>query len=136
MACLKAFGRSDWRGSGPVTPAHRRAGPLTPEGVALVKELDRFGIIQDASHLAEASFWQLLELTTSPVMASHSNCRAFVPTDRHLSDEMIKAIVARDGVIGINYFDKFLLEPKEYIDPPGESQRCRAACSADLRSGG
>jgi membrane dipeptidase len=89
-------------------------GPLTAAGVALVPVLDRFGIVHDTSHLAEQSFWQLLDLATGPVMASHSNCRAFVPTDRQLSDEMIRAIVARGGVIGINFFDKFLLRPEVY----------------------
>lgn len=89
-------------------------GPLTPEGVALVAELDRFKIIHDASHLAEQSFWQLLDLTAGPVMASHSNCRTIVPTDRQLSDDMIRAITARGGVIGINFFDRFLLPPTEH----------------------
>jgi membrane dipeptidase len=87
-------------------------GPLTPEGVELINAMDRYGIIHDASHLAEESFWQLLDVTPGPVIASHSNCRAFVPTDRQLSDEMIKALVVRDGVIGINFYDKFLL-PKD-----------------------
>lgn len=89
-------------------------GPITDEGRALVKELDARGIIHDASHLAEESFWQLLKLSEGPVMASHSNCRAFVPADRQLSDDMIKAIAERGGVIGINFFDKFLLKPAEY----------------------
>jgi len=89
-------------------------GPLTLQGIEAVKTFDRFGIIHDTSHLAEASFWQLLQLTQGPVMASHSNCRAIVPTDRQLSDEMIRAIGARDGIIGINFFDKFLLPPEEY----------------------
>ena len=77
----------------------------------MVPELDRLGIIHDASHLAEESFWQLLELTDGPVIASHSNCRSIVPTDRQLTDEMIRAIIARGGVIGINFFDRFLLPP-------------------------
>ncbi len=89
-------------------------GPLTPEGVELVIALDEFGIIHDASHLAEASFWELLELSDGPVMASHSNCRSIVPTDRQLSDEMILQLIKRDGVIGINFFDKFLLPPDQY----------------------
>jgi membrane dipeptidase len=88
-------------------------GPLTPAGVALVRALDGAGIIHDASHLAEESFWQLLERSAGPVIASHSNCRALVPGDRHLSDEMIRAIVDRGGVIGINFFDRFLLTPEE-----------------------
>ena len=89
-------------------------GPLTSDGRHLVPVLDRFGIIHDLSHLAEESFWQLLDLTGGPVMASHSNCRAIVPTDRQLSDEMIRAVARRDGVVGINFFDKFLLPPDEY----------------------
>jgi membrane dipeptidase len=89
-------------------------GPITDEGKRLVKALDAHGIIHDTSHLAEESFWQLLELTSGPVMASHSNCRAIVPTDRQLSDAMIQAIRKRGGVIGINFYDKFLLRPAEH----------------------
>jgi membrane dipeptidase len=89
-------------------------GPLTADGVELVRHLDRLHLIHDLSHLAEESFWQLLRLTTGPVMASHSNCRHYVPTDRQLSDEMIRAVIARGGVIGINFFDKFLLSPDVY----------------------
>jgi membrane dipeptidase len=86
-------------------------GPLTPAGIELIPHLDRLGIVHDTSHLAEESFWQLLDLTSGPVIASHSNCRAIVPTDRQLSDDMIRAIVNRGGVIGINFFDKFVLCP-------------------------
>jgi membrane dipeptidase len=89
-------------------------GPLTPEGRELVRELDRVGILHDVSHLAEESFWQLLDLTGRPVLGTHSNCRAIVPTDRQLSDAMIRAIADRGGVIGINFFDKFLLPPDEF----------------------
>ena len=89
-------------------------GPLTPEGIELVKEMDALGVIHDASHLAEESFWQLMDLATGPVIASHSNCRRIVPTDRQLSDRMIRAIVSRGGVVGINFYDKFLLPPDEY----------------------
>ena len=93
-------------------------GPLTGEGKAIVKELDARGIIHDASHLAEDSFWDLLDASAGPVMASHSNCRSIVPTDRQLSDDMIKAVAKRGGVIGINFFDKFLLRPKEHKTRP------------------
>jgi membrane dipeptidase len=89
-------------------------GPLTPEGVALVKAMDALHFIHDASHLAEESFWQLMDLTGGPVIASHSNCRRIVPTDRQLSDRMIRAIVSRGGVVGINFYDKFLLPPDDY----------------------
>lgn len=88
-------------------------GPLTAEGRALVNELDKFGIIHDTSHLAEESFWQLLEMSDGPIIASHSNCRAIVDGDRHLSDDMIRAIAKRGGVIGINFYDKFLTPKSE-----------------------
>jgi len=89
-------------------------GPLTAEGVALVKALDAVGIIHDASHLAEESFWNLLDVSGGPVMASHSNCRSIVPTDRQLTDAMARAVFSRGGVIGINFFDKFLVPQKDY----------------------
>ena len=89
-------------------------GPLTPEGIDLVRMLDPFGIIHDISHLAEESFWQLMDLTNGPIIATHSNCRALIPTDRHLSDEMIKALVARGGIIGVNFYDRFLVPPTQY----------------------
>lgn len=86
-------------------------GPLTADGIQLVKVLDRFGLVHDVSHLAEQSFWQLLELSGGPVMASHSNARRIIPTDRQLSDDMIRALVARGGVVGINFYQTFLLPP-------------------------
>jgi membrane dipeptidase len=90
-------------------------GPLTDEGKTLVKEFDRFGIIHDASHLAEQSLRDLLELSDGPIIASHSNCRAIVGEgDRHLSDEMISAIAQRGGVIGINFYEKFLLPKNQH----------------------
>jgi membrane dipeptidase len=89
-------------------------GPLTAEGRRMVGWLDERGIIHDTSHLAEESFWELLERTGGPVMASHSNFRALNPTDRQLSDEMIGAIVERGGVIGMNFYDKFLVPPEEF----------------------
>jgi membrane dipeptidase len=83
-------------------------GPLTPLGRALMPELARAGLILDASHMAEASFFEAMDLFPGPVIASHSNVRALVPTDRQLSDDMIRALVARDGVIGAVLYNKFL----------------------------
>jgi membrane dipeptidase len=92
-------------------------GPLTDLGRELVKELDRLGILLDASHLAERSFWDLFNFTGSLLIASHSNCRAIVgrdPGERHLTDAMIRAIAERGGVIGMNFYDKFLLPFAEF----------------------
>ena len=83
-------------------------GPLTPLGRALMQQLEGAGFILDTSHLAEESFFEALSLFHGTVIASHSNARKFVPTDRQLSDEMIRALVARDGVIGAVFFNRFI----------------------------
>jgi membrane dipeptidase len=83
-------------------------GPLTTLGRGLLAEMQRLGVILDISHLAEESFWQALDLFSGPVIASHANCRAYTPTDRHLSDEMIRALIGRDAVIGTVLANKFL----------------------------
>ncbi len=88
-------------------------GPLTPLGRTIAAALDRAGVIHDVSHLAEESFWQLLDLTSGPLIASHSNARAIIPTDRQLSDDMARAIAKRGGIIGINLFGRFLVPPDE-----------------------
>ena len=92
-------------------------GPITPAGRELVAEIDRLGLIHDASHLAEESFWNLADLAARPIIATHSNCRAIVGDDsreRHLTDAMIRRIVDGGGMIGINFYDKFLLPSSEY----------------------
>ena len=83
-------------------------GPLTKLGRELLTNMEQLGIILDVSHLAEESFWQALELFQGTIIASHSNCRAYIPTDRHLTDEMIHALAERDGVIGTVLLSMFL----------------------------
>ncbi len=85
-------------------------GPLTPAGVELLDEMGRLGIGLDLSHLAEMSAWQALERFSGPVCASHSNCQAFVPTDRQLSDVLIRSIAERDGVVGVVIYNRFLVD--------------------------
>jgi membrane dipeptidase len=92
-------------------------GPVTDAGKQLIKWLDARDIIHDASHLSDTSFWDLMGLSNKLVIASHSNCRVIVGQDirqRHLTDEMIRAIAERNGVIGINFFDRFLLPHDQY----------------------
>lgn len=87
-------------------------GGLTPIGREMVRELDRFGIVHDASHLSDASFTDLCETTRKMIVASHSNCRAITDpggaNQRHLTDAQIREIVRRGGVIGVNLFSLFL----------------------------
>lgn len=83
---------------------------LTPAGIALVQEMNRLGMIIDVSHLSDAGFYDVLKYTTGPFVASHSNSRSVCPHVRNMTDDMIKALAARGGVIGINYCADFLNE--------------------------
>ena len=95
----------------------REPGPITAAGRDLLRQMDVLGMTLDTSHLAEESFWQALDQFTGPVIASHSNCRALVPGDRHLSDDMIRALAERDGVIGTVLANTFLLANWQPGDP-------------------
>src|SRR5207302_1550308 len=93
----------------------RRPGGLTAMGRELVTGLRELGFVFDVSHLAEESFWDAMEVGPGRTIASHSNARALVRSrgplltdDRHLTDDMIKAIGDLDGVIGLNLFNAFL----------------------------
>jgi membrane dipeptidase len=102
-----------WKEGTRYAGGNAKTGPLTPAGKAMVKTLDQLGIIHDLSHLADQACRDLLESSDGPVIASHSNCRSIVPGERQLSDEMIRAIMSRGGMIGINFYDKFLLPPSQ-----------------------
>jgi len=73
---------------------------LTDLGPALLAEMERLGIALDLTHFSDASFWASLERFGGPVLASHSNSRHLVHNDRQLTDDMIRAIVEREGIIG------------------------------------
>ncbi|MDD3244244.1 MAG: dipeptidase [Eubacteriales bacterium] len=82
---------------------------LTPLGFSAVEECNRLGIILDVSHLSDKGFWQLLEHSRQPVAASHSDARALCPDQkRDLTDEMLKALGAAGGYVGVNYCHPFL----------------------------
>ena len=83
---------------------------LTARGRRLLVEMERYGLLLDLTHLSDAAFWQALEVYDGPVLASHNNCRALVPHQRQFSDEQLKAIIARDGVIGAA-LDAWMLVP-------------------------
>ncbi len=78
-------------------------GPLTPRGRDLLKEMERLGIILDVTHLCDESFWDALANYNGPLWASHHNCRALADWNRQLTDDQIKAIVERGGVIGMAF---------------------------------
>jgi len=85
-------------------------GGLTPKGRDLLRAMESVGMILDVTHLADESFWQALDAYHGPVLASHHNCRSLVPGDRQLTDEQIRALVERGGVVGAA-FDSWMLHP-------------------------
>ena len=85
-------------------------GGLTEQGRPLLEAMDRLGMILDLTHLADQAFWEAVDLFKGPVMASHNNCRALVPGGRQFTDDQVKAIVERDGVIGAA-LDAWMLYP-------------------------
>ncbi len=88
-----------------------RHGGLTADGVALLGQMAELGFIWDIAHLAEEGVWQGLGMQFPRVCASHANARALTPTDRHLSDDVIRAVTGRGGVIGLVLYNSFL-EPR------------------------
>ena len=89
----------------------RRWDGLSDFGVEVVKEMNRFGIMVDVSHLSDDAFWDVLEISTAPVIASHSSARHFTPGwERNISNEMIKALAEQGGVVHVNFGSGFITE--------------------------
>ena len=85
-------------------------GGLTPAGRELVRACNRLGILVDLSHLNWAGFWDVAELSTAPLVATHSNAHALCAASRNLTDEQLDAIAASGGVVGVNFAVTFLRE--------------------------
>ena len=96
---LRAVGPAHY-GPGRYANGTDAIGGLGPQGRELLREMERLGIILDATHLCDDSFWEALDHFGGPVWASHNNCRALVNHNRQYSDEQIKALAARGAVIG------------------------------------
>ena len=75
-------------------------GPLTESGCKLLREFERLGIMLDVTHLCDTSFFEAMDAYSGPVLASHQNCRELVPHQRQFSDEQLRIVIERDGVIG------------------------------------
>ena len=87
---------------------------LSPFGKEVVKEMNDLGMMIDVSHISDASFYDVITHSTAPVVATHSCCRSICDVPRNMSDQMIKDLAAKNGVIQINFFPAFL--DKKYSD--------------------
>src|SRR6266850_451781 len=102
---LSHFYNDEWADSSTDKPLHNG---LTDFGKDIVREMNRQGIMVDISHVSDKTFYDALEVSKAPLMASHSSCRAICNHPRDMSDEMIKALAAKGGVIQINYERSFI----------------------------
>ena len=101
---------TDWAGSSGST---KNTG-LTDFGKQVVLEMNRLGMIADISHVSDKTFYDAVAVSRAPMIASHSSCRAICDAPRNMTDDMIRALAAKGGVIQINYHIGFLSQ--EYKD--------------------
>ena len=104
---LTHFKNNNWADSSTDKPAHNG---LTPFGKDVVRELNRLGVMVDISHVADKTFFDAIEVSKAPVIASHSSCRAIDKHPRNMTDEMLRALAKNGGVVMINYEVSFLSE--------------------------
>jgi len=102
---------TDWADSSNESPRHQG---LTDFGREVILEMNRLGMMVDVSHVSDQTFYDVMEISRAPVIASHSCCRAICNAPRNLSDDMIKALAAHGGVMHITFHNAFLSQ--EYAD--------------------
>jgi len=106
---LRAIGPAHY-GPGRYANGTDSSGKLNSHGIDLLQEMDNLKMILDATHLNDDAFWDAINRYKGPVWASHNNCRIFVDHNRQFSDEMIKALIDRDAVIGVA-LDAWMMVP-------------------------
>jgi membrane dipeptidase len=118
-----------WADSSGKPPAHNG---LTDFGKQVVREMNRLGMMVDISHVADKTFYDALEVSSAPVIASHSSTRALASAPRNMTDDMLRALSKKDGVVHINFFEGFLDDgfSKRFGDlksEPAEQNKIEAA---------
>ena len=137
LMTLTHWNRTDWADAS--GDAKAELGGLTELGERIVREMNRLGMIIDVSHAHDETFWDVIRVSTSPIVASHSCCRALSDHFRNLTDEMLVALAKNGGVVGINFLPGFLNAEidrkqnaliaeiaKKYGLPPVESEIMKA----------
>ncbi len=102
---LTWMNNNGWADGSGDTPRHHG---LSDFGREVVREMNRIGMIVDVSHASEETFWDVLETTTVPVLASHSSCRALADHHRNLTDDQLRALAKNGGVACINFYSGYL----------------------------
>lgn len=99
-----------WNEKNPLCGSHLTGGGLTVLGKHYVAEAQRLGMLIDVSHISDEAFWDIINISSAPIIASHSNSRSVWNVSRNLTDEMFCAICKTGGVVGINLYSDFLGE--------------------------
>ena len=97
-----------WNEMNPLAGSNVTGGGLTDQGREYVKEAQRLGMIVDVSHISDKAFWDIMDVTQAPIVATHSNSRAVCNHSRNLTDDMFRAICQTGGVAGFNQYDAFV----------------------------
>jgi membrane dipeptidase len=124
---LTHTGNVDWADSSGDAPAHDG---LTPFGREVIREMNRLGMMVDISHVSDKTFYDTLAVSQAPLLASHSSCRAICDAPRNMTDDMIKALAAKGGVIQINYHVAFLSQ--EFLDAEKRDPQINKTIEAEV----
>lgn len=111
---------------------------LTPFGKQVVEEMNRLGMLVDISHVSDKTFWDVMETTKAPVIASHSSARALTNAPRNLTDDMLRAIAKNNGVVMVNFFPAFIDEQwrQAWNAQKPERQKAQQQLAAEYKAKG
>src|SRR6266436_2578484 len=124
---LTHSGNDEWADSSTDAAAHNG---LTDFGKDVVREMNRLGVMVDISHVSDKTFYDALNVSKAPLIASHSSCRAICDAPRNMTDQMMKDLAAKGGVIQINYHVGFLSQ--EFRDAEKANPELNKAISAEV----
>jgi membrane dipeptidase len=124
---LTHSGNAEWADSSTDKPANNG---LSAFGKSVIREMNRLGMMVDVSHVSDKTFRDVLAISKAPVIASHSNCRALCDHPRNMSDDMIRELAAKGGVIQINFHVGFLSQ--EFRDAERASPKINEAIAIEV----
>jgi membrane dipeptidase len=124
---LTHSGNDEWADSSTDKAVHNG---LTDFGKDVVREMNRLGVIVDISHVSDKTFYDALEVSKAPLFASHSSCRAICDAPRNMTDQMMKDLAAKGGVVQINYHVGFLSQ--EFRDAEKADPEINKAITAEV----
>jgi membrane dipeptidase len=124
---LTHSGNDEWADSSTDKPAHNG---LSDFGKDVIREMNRLGVMVDISHVSDKTFYDALGVSKAPLIASHSSCRAICDAPRNMTDQMMKDLAAKGGVIQINYHVGFLSQ--EFRDAEKANPEVNKAISAEV----